>query len=130
MENACGREDMTGRQEGLALVVPLAESRRTARNDEPDKALFGMAVRVLKEHHDLGRKWPLSYTLPNGRSIEAVCDRVAHLNGKMPGDLLRVLHTLAVALCVAEPEGKRYADYAAVLREIAFRLALPVDRRP
>jgi hypothetical protein len=96
---------------------------------EPDKALFAMAVRVLKEHYDLGRKWPLSYTLPNGRSVEAVCDRAAHLDGEIPGDLLRVLHNLAVALSLAEPERKRYSNYASVLREIAACLALPLDQR-
>jgi hypothetical protein len=96
---------------------------------EPDKALFTMAVHVLKEHHDLGRKWPLSYTLPNGRSIEAVCDRVAHLNDEIPANLLRVLHNLAVALSVAEPARKLYSDYALVLREIAACLALPSDQR-
>jgi len=74
---------------------------------EPDMALFAMAVRVLKEHHDLGRKWPLSSTLPNGRSVEAVCDRAAHLYGEIPSDLLGVSHNLAVALRVAEPERKR-----------------------
>jgi hypothetical protein len=96
---------------------------------EPDKALFAMVVRVLKEHHDLGRKWPLSYTLPNGRSVEAVSDRVAHLDGEIPSHLLRVLHNLAVALSVAEPERKLYGYYAPVLREIAARLALPFDQR-
>lgn len=107
--------------------------RDTAQRDvgaiDPDKALFTMAVHVLKEHHDLGRKWPLSYTLPNGRSIEAVCDRAAYLNDEIPGDLLQVLHTLAVALSVAKPERKLYADYAPVLREIAEQLALPLDQR-
>jgi hypothetical protein len=96
---------------------------------EPDQSLFAMAVHVLKEHHDLGRMWPLSYTLPNGRSIEAVCDRAIHLNGAIPGDLLRVLQNLAVALSIPEPATNRYGDYAPVLREIAGRLALPFDQR-
>ena len=95
----------------------------------PDNALFEMVVHVLKEHHDLARMWPLSYTLPNGRSIEAVCDRAAHLNDLIPGELLRVLQGLAVALGIAEPTTKRYSDYAPVLREIAMRLALPFDQR-
>jgi hypothetical protein len=98
-------------------------------NTEPDQVLFAMAVHVLKEHHDLGRMWPLSYTLPNGRSIEAVCDRVAHLNGTIPGEILRVLHDLSKALAIAEPATKGYVDYAPVLREIATRLALPPDQR-
>jgi hypothetical protein len=63
-------------------------------NTESDQTLFAMAVYVLREHHDLGRLWPLSYTLPNGRSIEAVCDRVSHLNDTMPDEILRVLHKL------------------------------------
>ena len=91
--------------------------------------LFAMAVHVLKEHHDLGRMWPLSYTLPNGRSIEAVCDRVAHLKGTIPDEILRVLHSLLIALAIAEPATKRYVDYAPVLREIAMRLARPSDQR-
>jgi hypothetical protein len=119
---------MKGRHQGLGLV-PVAEDKRTARNDEADKSLFATAVRLLGEHHDLRRKWPLSYTLPNGRSIEAVCDRVADLDGEIPANLLRMLHNLAVALSVAEPAGKRYGEYAPVLREIAARLALPIDQR-
>ena len=95
----------------------------------PDKVLLAMAAHVLKEHHDLGRMWPLSYTLPNGRSIEAVCDRAAHLDGEIPSDLLRVLHTLAMALSIAEPATKLYRDHAPILREIAARLALPLDQR-
>ena len=71
--------------------------------DLTDRALFAMAVHVLKEHHDLGRMWPLSYTMPNGRSIEAVCDRATHLSDTIPGELLRVLQGLAVALSIAEP---------------------------
>ena len=96
---------------------------------EPDKALFAMAVHVLKEHYDLGRKWPLSYTLPNGRSIEAVGDRVAHLNAEIPANLLRVLRNLAAALSIAEPERQLYSDYGLVLQEIAACLALPSDQR-
>jgi hypothetical protein len=98
-------------------------------NTESDQVLFAMAVYVLKEHHDLGRMWPLSYTLPNGRSIEAVCDRVAHLKGTIPGEIVRVLHSLLRALAIAEPATKGYVDYAPVLREIAMRLALPFDQR-
>jgi hypothetical protein len=96
---------------------------------QQDQALFAMAVRVLKEHHDLGRKWPLSYTLPTGRSIEALCDRVVDLDGEIPSDVLTVLHHLAVALSVAEPEKSHYRDYAPVLREVAVQLALPSDLR-
>lgn len=106
------------------------QAERSAQRSGPtDQALFAMAVHVLKEHHDLGRKWPLSYTLPNGRSIEAVCDRAAHLNDVIPSELLRVLQGLAVALCIAQPTTDWYGDYAPVLREIATRLALPLDQR-
>src|SRR5579863_6281609 len=91
----------------------------------PDQVLFAMAVHVLKEHHDLGRMWPLSYTLPNGRSIEAVCDRAAHLTDMIPGELLHVLQGLAIALSIAEAATTRYGDYAPVLREVATLLALP-----
>ena len=103
---------------------------RPAQGSDPtDQALFAMAVHVLKEHHDLGRMWPLSYTLPNGRSIEAVCDRATHLIDAIPVELLRVLQGLAVALAIAEPATNRYGDYAPVLREVAARLALPFDQR-
>ena len=106
-------------------------TERVAGAIQQDRALFAMAVRVLKEHYDLGRKWPLSYTLPTGRSIEALCDRTADLNGEIPEDVLILLHNLAVALSVAEPEKTHYGDYAPVLREVAVRLALPSDlRRP
>jgi hypothetical protein len=104
-------------------------AKRIAWAIEQDRALFAMAVGVLKEHYDLGRKWPLDYTLPTGRSIEAVCDRTVDLDGEIPGDLLRVLHYLAVALSVAEPEQKFYGDYTVVIREIAAQLALPLDQR-
>ena len=98
-------------------------------NTESDQTLFAMAVYVLREHHELGRLWPLSYTLPNGRSIEAVCDRVAHLNDAIPDEILGVLHQLLMALAIAEPATTRYADYAPVLREIVMRLTLPSDQR-
>jgi hypothetical protein len=104
-------------------------TQRVVWEIEPDKALFAMAVHVLKEHHDLGRKWPLSYTLPNGRSVEAACDRVAHLKGEIPSDLLAVLHNLATALSITVPRTNRYREYAEVLREIAGRLAQPFDQR-
>jgi hypothetical protein len=104
-------------------------TRRVVWEIEPDKALFAMAVHVLKEHHDLGRKWPLNYTLPNGRSVEAVCDRVAHLKGEIPSDLLAVLHDLAAALSIAVPSTNLYGEYAAVLLKIAGRLAQPFDQR-
>jgi hypothetical protein len=102
---------------------------RVAWATEQGKALFAMAVGVLKEHYDLRRKWPLDYTLPTGRSIEAVCYRAVDLDGEIPDNILRMLHYLAVALSVAEPERKFYGDYAVVLREIAAQLALPFDRR-
>jgi len=95
----------------------------------PDQVLFAMAVHVLKEHHDLGRMWPLSYTLPNGRSIEAVCDRVAHLDTAIPPELLHVLHDLLKAVAIPVPVTERYSDYAFVLREVALYLALPFDQR-
>jgi hypothetical protein len=104
-------------------------TKRIAWATEQDKALFALAVRVLKEHYDLGRKWPLNYTLPTGRSIEAVCDRAVDLDGEIPADLLRVLHDLAVALSVGEPLRKLYGDYAVVLRAIAGQLAMPLDQR-
>jgi hypothetical protein len=88
-----------------------------------------MAVRILKEHLDLGRKWPPSYTLPTGRSIESLCDRAADLPGEIPADLLPLLRGLTTALSVAEPNTRLYRDYALVLREIADRLALPLDQR-
>ena len=111
-------------------IRPIQPERPAQGSDLTDQALFAMAVHVLKEHHDLGRMWPLSYTLPNGRSIEAVCDRAAHLIEAIPVELLRVLQGLAVALAIAEPATNRYGDYAPVLREVAARLALPFDQRP
>jgi len=105
------------------------QPRSDRANTESDQTLFAMAVYVLREHHELGRLWPLSYTLPSGRSIEAVCDRVAHLNDTLPDEILGVLHQLLMALAIAEPATTRYADYAPVLREIVMRLTLPSDQR-
>ena len=104
-------------------------AKGVAPTTEQDKALFALAVGVLKEHYDLGRKWPLDYTLPTGRSIEAVCDRAADLPGEIPDEILRQLRGLITALSVTEPKTKFYRDYAAVLREVADRLKLPLDHR-
>jgi hypothetical protein len=98
-------------------------------NAAQDEAMFATAVEVLKSHFDLGRKWPLSYTLPTGRSIESLCDRAAYLPGDVPLDLLPMLNYLARALGIVEPAGRSYRDYALVVQEIAARLALPVDQR-
>jgi hypothetical protein len=94
-----------------------------------DEAEFAMAVRRLRQLEDVGETLPLHFTLPTGRSIESLCDRVAHLKGELSGNILQVLHNLAVAVSVPVPTINSYESCAPVLRAVAERLAMPRDRR-
>jgi hypothetical protein len=96
---------------------------------EQDRAQFGIAIRRLKQLEDDGETLPLHFTLPTGRSIESLCDRVARLQGGLPSDLLKVLNDLAVAVAVPQPTINSYGSCAPVVREICKLLALPVDQR-
>jgi hypothetical protein len=99
------------------------------RADEQDTVQFAMAVQRLKEHLDQGMRLPLYYTLPTGRSIESLCDRLAHSPSSLPSDALPTLYFLADALSVQRPEVTDYRTYAPVVKEIAARLTLPYDQR-
>jgi hypothetical protein len=96
---------------------------------EQGRAQFAMAVRRLKQVDDAGEMLPLHFTLPTGRSIESLCDRVAHLQGGLPDDLIKVLHELAVAVSAPEPTGNSYVSCAPVLRAISRCLAQTRDQR-
>jgi hypothetical protein len=96
---------------------------------EQDKAQFALAVRRLKQVQDTGERLPLHFSLPTGRSIESLCDRVGQHQGQLPDDLLKTLHHLAAALSVPEPTVNSYAAYAPVLRAIQDRLVLPAGLR-
>jgi hypothetical protein len=93
-------------------------------NAEQDRAQFAMAVRRLKQVEDAGERLPIHFTLPTGRSIESLCDRVAHLQGELCSDLLKLLNDLALALSVPAPTVNAYGSCAPVLRAICERLAL------
>src|SRR4029077_1172149 len=97
---------------------------------EQDTAQFATAIQRLREYLDEGERLPLYYTLPTGRSIESVCDRLAHSAGPIPSEALPALHFLADALSIQKPDAPNYGTYAPVVKEIAARLALPFDQRP
>jgi hypothetical protein len=63
---------------------------------------------------------PLYYTLPAGRSIESLCDRLAHSPGSIPCDVLPTLHFLAGALWTKKPDVTDYRTCAPVVKEIAL----------
>ena len=96
----------------------------SAWTDEQDRLLFADAVRILKEHVDLGRRWPLYYTLPTGRSIESLSDRIVHLPGKIPDDLIPPLRQLMAALSLVPPGANTYREWGPALRAIADHMAL------
>jgi hypothetical protein len=96
---------------------------------EQDGAQFSIALRRLKQLDDAGERLPLHFTLSTGRSIESLCDRVAHLQGELSADLLKLLNDLAVAVAVPEPTTNSYGSCAPVLQAICERLALPLELR-
>jgi hypothetical protein len=96
---------------------------------EQDTAQFVTAIQRLREYLDEGERLPLYYTLPTGRSIESVCDRLAHSADPIPGEVLPTLHFLADALSIQKPHARNYGTYAPLVKEIAARLALSFDQR-
>jgi hypothetical protein len=95
-----------------------------------DKEQFEMAVCLLREHHDLGMRLPLYYTLPTGRSIEAICERLRSSANSIPGHLSQTICNLADELGLSTtPRMITYEAYSPVLKEIAVRLTLPFDQR-
>jgi hypothetical protein len=113
--------------EGAAQMT--FSDRATSWNAEQDRAQFSIAMRRLKQVDDAGQRLPLHFTLPTGRSIESLCDRVAHLQGELSSDLLTLLNDLAGAVAVPEPTINSYKSCVPVLRAICERLALPVELR-
>jgi hypothetical protein len=103
---------------------------RRERDIGQDKAQFQIAVRRRREHHELGKRLPLYYTLPTGRSIEAVCERLRWSATSIPRDLSQAICNLADELGVsAKPHTITYQAYSPILNEIAVRLTLPFDQR-
>jgi len=120
----------SAREEPIHMTTPDTATRQTSFwNAEQDKAQFAISVRRLKQVNDAGEMVPLHFTLPTGRSIESLCDRVAHLPGELPSDLLNVLHDLALAVSVPQSTINSYESCAPVLRAIFYRLAMPQDQR-
>jgi hypothetical protein len=118
------------REDSVQMTTPDTATRQTSFwNAEQDKAQFAIAVRRLKQVYDAGETVPLHFTLPTGRSIESLCDRVAHLPGELPSDLLNVLHDLALAMSVPQSTTNSYGSCTPVLRAIFDRLATPRDQR-
>lgn len=88
-----------------------------------------MAIQSLKQHFDRGARLPLYHTLPTGRSVESLCDRLGQSNGIVPGNLMPALHLLADQVALPKPQAISYRAYAPLLKEIAIRLTMPFDRR-
>jgi antitoxin component of RelBE/YafQ-DinJ toxin-antitoxin module len=82
------------------------------------------AIRLLQQYVEVGNRLPLDYTLPSGRSIEALCDRVQSM--EVPPEVEQRVRYLAGRLGVTLPDK---INYAVVLREIARRLTMPFDQR-
>lgn len=94
-----------------------------------DKAQFSVAVYLLHDHVELGARVPLYFTLPTGRSIEGLCDRMRGTASPIPADVERTLRDLARRLLVSTPDVIDYDASLPVLKEIALRLMLPFGER-
>src|SRR5215469_7660788 len=95
-----------------------------------DKEQFETAVRLLREHHELGMRLPLYYTIPSGRSIEAICERLRWSASSIPRDLSQTICDLAGEVGVSTKHHTiTYQAFSPVLNEIAVRLSLPFDQR-
>ena len=94
-----------------------------------DKAQFSEAVDILQDHVELGTRVPLYFTLPTGRSIEGLCDRLRGTASPIPPDVEQTLRDLARKLLVLTPAVIDYDASLPVLKEIALRLTLPFSQR-
>jgi hypothetical protein len=101
------------------------------RESSQDTEHFSTAVCLLRQYVELGHRLPLNYTLPSGRSIEALCDRLQNTSSSVPPDVGvgETVSHLADKLAVSMPDKINYHTYSVVLREIAVRLTLPFDQR-
>ena len=94
-----------------------------------DKAQFSEAVDMLQDHVELGTRVPLYFTLPTGRSIEGLCDRLRGTASPMPPDVEQTLSNLARRLSVCTPDVIDYDTCSPIVKEIALRLTLPFSQR-
>jgi hypothetical protein len=94
-----------------------------------DAAQFSVAVHSLRQHVELGKRLPLYFTLPTGRSIEGLCDRLRGTASPIPPDVEQALRYLARRLSVSTPDVADYDTCSPVLKEIALRLTLPFGQR-
>jgi hypothetical protein len=94
-----------------------------------DKAQFSEAVYLLRDHVELGQRVPLYFTLPTGRSIEGLCDRLQGTASPIPPDVEQALRYLAPKLLVPVPDLIDYGTSLPVVKEIALRLTLPFGER-
>jgi len=99
------------------------------RKISKDKEEFSTAIRLLRQCVAHGDRLPLYYTLPTGRSIEGLCDRLRGVGDAVPLDVKESIRHLADNLAVIVPDKINYETYSMVLREIALRLTLPFDQR-
>ena len=99
------------------------------RETVQDRQEFSTAVDLLRPYVELGDRLPLHYTLPNGRSIEALCDRLNGAAGSVPRDVGLTVGYLATRLAVSMPSAINYHTYSLVFKEIALRLTLPFEQR-
>jgi hypothetical protein len=94
-----------------------------------DAAQFSVAIYLLRDHVELGQRVPLYFTLPTGRSIEGLCDRLRGTASPIPLDVERTLRDLARRLSVSTPDVIDYDTSLPVLKEITLRLTLPFGER-
>jgi hypothetical protein len=100
-------------------------SRERVQDDEE----FSTAVDLLRPYVQMGNRLPLHYTLPTGRTIEALCGRLHNRVNGVPLDVGERIGYLANKLAVSMPSTVSYHTYSLVLKEIAYRLTLPFDQR-
>lgn len=104
-------------------------SYRSQAASPEDKAQFSIAVYLLHDHVELGARVPLYFTLPTGRSIEGLCDRLRGTASPIPPDVEQTFRDLARKLLVPTPAVIDYDASLPVLKEIALRLTLPFGQR-
>ena len=113
----------------MSRAVKYSSMKNHKTTKAQDKALFSMAVRLLWPYVAFAGRLPLYYTLPNGRSIEALCVRLRDTTGPIPSDVEQTICYLAKQLAVWSPDLPNYHTYSVLLNEIALRLTLPFDQR-
>jgi hypothetical protein len=122
---------MTGEYHFFIIQIRGNEmvSYRSRTASIQDKAQFSVAVYLLRDHVELGERIPLYFTLPTGRSIEGLCDRLRGTASPIPPEVEQILSNLARRLSVRTPSIVDYDTCLPVLKEITLRLTLPFSER-